>query len=116
MRLKLALATSVLAAMFVASNGAGAAGVASPASSPASATAKSVTPVTDYDWRERRRYDGDWRERRRHHDDGWRRHWRGGYRYEHRGYGHCRAWRHECPGRWGWGGWGFRRGLWRHGC
>lgn len=30
--------------------------------------------------------------------------------------GRCRAWRHECADRWGWGGPGFRRCLWRHGC
>ncbi len=30
--------------------------------------------------------------------------------------GRCRAWRHECAARWGWGGWRFRRCLARHGC
>ena len=43
------------------------------------------------------------------------------YRNRHRwhygyGYGRCRAWRHECAGRWGWGGSRFHRCLWRHGC
>jgi hypothetical protein len=28
----------------------------------------------------------------------------------------CRAWRHECAARWGWGGWRYRRCLERHGC
>lgn len=46
-----------------------------------------------------RRWDG-WRDHRRH--DG--------------GYGRCRAWRHECASRWGWGGHGYHRCLWRHGC
>jgi hypothetical protein len=45
-----------------------------------------------------------------------------GDRYRNRGwrydgyYDHCRAWRHRCAERWGWGGWEFRRCLWRHGC
>jgi hypothetical protein len=30
--------------------------------------------------------------------------------------GRCRAWRHECARRWGWGGYRFRRCLDRHGC
>jgi hypothetical protein len=30
--------------------------------------------------------------------------------------GRCRAWRHECAHRWGWGGWRYRRCLARHGC
>jgi len=34
---------------------------------------------------------------------------------DHRG-GRCRAWRHECADRWGWGTWRFRRCLIRHGC
>jgi hypothetical protein len=36
-----------------------------------------------------------------------------GYGY---GYGGCRSARHLCADRWGWGGPGFRRCLWRHGC
>ena len=36
-----------------------------------------------------------------------------GYGYA---YGYCRAWRHECAARWGWGTYGFNRCLWRHGC
>ena len=32
------------------------------------------------------------------------------------GYGRCSAWRHECASRWGWGGHGYGRCLWRHGC
>ncbi|WP_290986811.1 glycosyl hydrolase family 5 [Hyphomicrobium sp.] len=32
------------------------------------------------------------------------------------GYGRCYRWRHICADRWGWGGPGFRRCLWRHGC
>jgi hypothetical protein len=28
----------------------------------------------------------------------------------------CRAWRHRCAERWGWGGWEYRRCLRRHGC
>ena len=31
-------------------------------------------------------------------------------------WGRCRAWRHECARRWGWGGWRFRRCLARHAC
>jgi hypothetical protein len=52
--------------------------------------------------------------------------YRGGYyrdRYSYRGgyYGdgywrRCRAWRHECASRWGWGGWEYRRCLRRHDC
>ncbi|KAB2919621.1 MAG: hypothetical protein F9K29_04705 [Hyphomicrobiaceae bacterium] len=30
--------------------------------------------------------------------------------------GRCRAWRHECAARWGWGTRGYHRCLWRHGC
>jgi hypothetical protein len=30
--------------------------------------------------------------------------------------GRCRAWRHECARRWGWGGMRFRSCLARHGC
>lgn len=37
------------------------------------------------------------------------------WRYD--GYFHrCRAWRHRCASRWGWGGWEYRRCLHRHGC
>ena len=36
-----------------------------------------------------------------------------GYRY---GGGYCYRWRRICADRWGWGGPGFRRCLWRHGC
>ena len=32
------------------------------------------------------------------------------------GYGGCYGARHLCADRWGWGGPGFRRCLWRHGC
>ena len=45
-------------------------------------------------------------------------HWTG-YWHKHRwggGFGYCRAWRHECADRWGWGTWQFRRCLRRHGC
>jgi hypothetical protein len=28
----------------------------------------------------------------------------------------CRAWRHECADRWGWGTNRYYRCLWRHGC
>jgi hypothetical protein len=31
-------------------------------------------------------------------------------------WGYCRYWRHTCAQRWGWGDYGFRRCLWRHGC
>jgi hypothetical protein len=31
-------------------------------------------------------------------------------------YGRCRAWRHECARRWGWGGPRFRRCLAIHAC
>lgn len=51
-----------------------------------------VQPVHDH-WRYR-----DWRRR---DEGGWR---------------HCRAWRHRCADRWGWGTWDFRRCLRRHGC
>lgn len=65
-------------------------------------------------------------ERMRHRDDGGRDHhrgrghWRGGvwiYDYDG-GYdgGSCYRWRRICADRWGWGGPGFRRCLWRHGC
>lgn len=36
--------------------------------------------------------------------------------FGHRRYGYCRAWRHECADRWGWGTWRFQRCLARHGC
>ena len=29
---------------------------------------------------------------------------------------YCRYWGHECARRWGWGDFGYRRCLWRHGC
>ncbi|WP_024275190.1 hypothetical protein [Hyphomicrobium sp. 802] len=32
------------------------------------------------------------------------------------GGGYCYRWRDICAGRWGWGGPGFGRCLWRHGC
>lgn len=32
------------------------------------------------------------------------------------GYGGCRGARDLCADRWGWGGPGFRRCMWRHGC
>lgn len=38
-----------------------------------------------------------------------------GYGYGY-GYGGCRGVRHLCADRWGWGGPGFRRCVWRHGC
>jgi hypothetical protein len=108
MTLRLVLASGVLAATLAASNAAGAAGVVTRGSSTVGSAATSVIPVTDYDWRERRRHDDDdWRRRR---------YWHSEYRYERRSYGYCRAWRHECAERWGWGGWGFRRCLARHGC
>ncbi|MGD9804836.1 MAG: glycosyl hydrolase family 5 [Hyphomicrobiaceae bacterium] len=50
------------------------------------------------------------------------RHWRYGPRFYGGPYwgpprgGRCRAWRHECAARWGWGGPGFNRCLWRHRC
>jgi hypothetical protein len=58
---------------------------------------------------------------RRHHHH-WRHHhhrWHGWHHHHHYrpgGYGRCSAWRHECASRWGWGGHGFHRCLWRHGC
>ena len=58
--------------------------------------------------------------RHRHHH--WRHHhhrWHGWHHHHHYrpgGYGRCRAWRHECASRWGWGGHGFHLCLWRHGC
>ncbi len=39
----------------------------------------------------------------------------GGPRYGY-GYGGCYSARHLCADRWGWGGPGFRRCLWRRGC
>jgi hypothetical protein len=99
MRLKLALASSVVAATIVAASGAGAAGAASPAFSPAASASNAVQRV-EYDWREHRRL---------HHG-----YWYGAYRYDHGGY--CGRERHECAERWGWGGWGFRRCVERHGC
>jgi hypothetical protein len=55
------------------------------------------------------------------HEAQWGGSWRDrDYRYRdwrHDGYYHgCRAWRHRCAARWGWGGWEFRRCLHRHGC
>ena len=42
------------------------------------------------------------------------------HRYEYGRFGgyysRCHYWRRECARRWGWGGWEFRRCLWRHGC
>ena len=38
-----------------------------------------------------------------------------GYGYGY-GYGGCGAVRHMCADRWGWGGPGFGRCMWRHGC
>jgi hypothetical protein len=32
------------------------------------------------------------------------------------GYGGCRGVRHVCADRWSWGGPGFGRCMWRHGC
>ena len=63
-----------------------------------------------------RNHDGDGG--RDHHRRG---HWRGGiwiYDDYDGGYGggYCYRWRHICADRWGWGGPGFRRCLWRHGC
>lgn len=71
----------------------------------------------------------------RHWHGGWHRGWhRGGWhRGWHRGWygprwgfyggpvigygaGRCYSWRHICANRWGWGGPGFGRCLWRHGC
>jgi hypothetical protein len=55
---------------------------------------------------------------------GWRRGWRRGgiyiapgvgYGYGRR-YGGCGRARRICAVRWGWGGPGFRRCMWRHGC
>ncbi|MBN9246498.1 MAG: hypothetical protein J0I81_03450 [Hyphomicrobium sp.] len=51
---------------------------------------------------------------------GWGPRWRGpgwGYGYGY-GYGYrgCYGARHLCAERWGWGGPGFRRCMWRHGC
>lgn len=53
---------------------------------------------------------------RRHND--YRRYDYRRYHYDHRdGYDRrCRYWRRECADRWGWGGWEFRRCLYRHGC
>ena len=74
---------------------------------------------------EKMRHDGGG-ERMRHRDEDGdmehhhRGHWRGGvwiYDYDGRyGGGGCYRWRHICADRWGWGGPGFRRCLWRHGC
>jgi hypothetical protein len=36
--------------------------------------------------------------------------------YGYGGGGYCYRWRHICADRWGWGGPGFGRCLWRHGC
>jgi hypothetical protein len=128
MRLKLAVASSVVALTLLAGNGAGASGIVSPASSPSDTAANRIIQLveTDYprerrhrddDWREhRRRDDDDWRERHRDRDNWWRRwYWRSEYR-EHDGYGYCQRSRHECAERWGWGGWDFRRCVERHGC
>jgi hypothetical protein len=52
-------------------------------------------------------------------------HWHGGWGgwggprvgiYIGPGYGGCRSVRHMCADRWGWGGPGFGRCMWRHGC
>ncbi len=89
-------------------------GGASAASLPVEA-AKSAAETSAVDkahYREHRHW------RHRHHDHRWHhRHYRRDYFYGGGGgYGRCRAWRHECAERWGWGGHGFRRCLWRHGC
>ncbi len=39
-----------------------------------------------------------------------------GYYGRRYGYGGCYRWRNICADRWGWGGPGYRRCLWRHGC
>ncbi len=36
--------------------------------------------------------------------------------FRHHRWNRCRAWRHECADRWGWGTWRFQRCLARHGC
>lgn len=51
----------------------------------------------------------------------WHRRWYGGPRFYAGpgwgyGYGGCYGARHLCADRWGWGGPGFRRCMWRHGC
>jgi hypothetical protein len=40
-------------------------------------------------------------------------HWNHGRRHV---WNQCRAWRHECADRWGWGTWRFQRCMARHGC
>jgi len=67
------------------------------ATMPATEAGSSLPQLIQYSgWRDRDYRDRGWR------DGG---HW-----------GHCRAWRHRCAARWGWGGWEFRRCLRRHGC
>jgi|CXWK01.1.fsa_nt_gi hypothetical protein len=39
-----------------------------------------------------------------------------GFRFGNHRWNRCRAWRHECADRWGWGTWRFQRCLRRHGC
>jgi len=62
----------------------------------------------------------------RHWHGGWHRGWRRGWYGPRYGFyggpvvgygvGGCYRWRHVCANRWGWGGPGFGRCLWRHGC
>jgi hypothetical protein len=93
MHRKLALATGLLAAMITATPLAVSAATTAPMTS-TTQVGNSYLQLAQYDgWR--------YRDRRWRDDGGWR---------------HCRVWRHRCADRWGWGGWEFRRCLWRHGC
>lgn len=79
-------------------------------------TAKVVQGTSAIEKTQYRRHHHHWRPyrpHRWHHFNSYR----GGYGYyPGGGYGRCRAWRHECASRWGWGGGGYNRCLWRHGC
>jgi hypothetical protein len=82
----------------------GASAATLPAASAKIAEGTSAIEKTQY-----RRHNHHWRH---HHPHRWHR-----YNYDRpAGYGRCRAWRHECVSRWGWGGHGYSRCLWRHGC
>jgi hypothetical protein len=99
------LGLCVAAALF-APAGASAATLPIETAKPALAHAASVIDKTGY----RRHHDHH--HRHRWHHRGWHHH----HHYRPGGYGRCSAWRHECASRWGWGGHGYGRCLWRHGC
>jgi hypothetical protein len=86
-------------------------------SAPANALPQTVPAATNQSLVQKTYY-------RQLHRGYWHRGWRGpgiglyvgpryGYGYR---YGYCGRWRNICASRWGWGGPGYGRCLWRHGC